>query len=102
LELNAGIIEGDWTPLAVKQASWAVAHLPPKESEEACKTLATQRLKRSGMRWRQAGGQAILTFRSLCQSDRFERAWELLATTYKRPVGLPRKVIALSDHRERG
>ncbi len=69
--------------------------------EAACKTLATQRLKRSGMRWRQAGGQAILTFRALCQSDRFERAWELLAATYKRPVGLPRKVIALSDHRER-
>jgi len=69
--------------------------------EAACKTLATQRLKRSGMRWRQAGGQAILTFRSLCQSDRFDRAWELLAATYKRPVELPRKVIALSDHRER-
>jgi hypothetical protein len=69
--------------------------------EAACKTLATQRLKRSGMRWSQAGGQAILTFRSLCQSDRFERAWELLAATYKRPVGLPRKVIALSDHRAR-
>jgi hypothetical protein len=69
--------------------------------EAACKTLATQRLKRSGMRWRQAGGQAILTFRSLCQSDRFERAWELLAVVYKHPVELPRKVIALSDHRER-
>ena len=69
--------------------------------EAACKTLATQRLKRSGMRWRQAGGQAILTLRSLCQSDRFERAWDLLAATYKRPVKLPRKVIALHDHRER-
>jgi hypothetical protein len=78
-------------------------HLPIGSGvvEAACKTLATQRLKRSGMRWRQAGGQAILTFRSLCQSDRFERAWELLAATYKRPVGLPRKVIALSDHRDR-
>ena len=69
--------------------------------EAACKTLASQRLKRSGMRWRQVGGQAILTFRALCQSDRFDRAWDLLATTYKRPVELPRKVIALSGHRER-
>lgn len=34
LELNAGMIEGYWTPLAAKQASWAVAHLTPKESEE--------------------------------------------------------------------
>jgi hypothetical protein len=69
--------------------------------EAAGKTLATQRLKRSGRRWRQAGGQAILTFRSFCQSDRFDRAWELLAGTYKQPVGLPRKVIALSGHRVR-
>ena len=69
--------------------------------EAACKTLVSQRLKRSGMRWRQAGGQAILTFRALCQSNRFDRAWSLLAATYKRPVGLPRKVIALSGHRER-
>lgn len=78
-------------------------HLPIGSGvvEAACKPLATQRLKRSGMRWRQAGGQAILTFRSLCQSDRFERAWGLLAATYKRPVGLPRKVIALSGHRDR-
>ena len=69
--------------------------------EAACKTLASQRLKRSGMRWRQVGGQAILTFRALCQSERFDRAWDLLATTYKRPVELPRKVIAFSGHRER-
>ena len=69
--------------------------------EAACKTLVTQRLKRSGMRWRRVGGQAILTFRALCQSDRFDRAWSLLAATYKRPVALPQKVITLSGHRER-
>jgi hypothetical protein len=28
------MIEGYWTPLAAKQASWAVAHLTPQESEE--------------------------------------------------------------------
>ncbi len=50
--------------------------------EAACKTLVSQRLKRSGMRWRTAGGQAILTFRALCQSERFERAWSLLGETY--------------------
>jgi hypothetical protein len=67
--------------------------------EAACKTLVSQRLKRSGMRWRMAGGQAILTFRALCQSERFERAWPLLGETYKQSVMLPRKVIALSEHR---
>ena len=67
--------------------------------EAACKTLVSQRLKRSGMRWRTAGGQAILTFRALCQSERFERAWHLLSETYKRSVTLPRKVIAFSKGR---
>ena len=67
--------------------------------EAACKTLVSQRLKRSGMRWRMAGGQAILTFRALCQSERFEHAWPLLVTTYKRSVTLPWKVIAFSKGR---
>ena len=67
--------------------------------EAACKTLVSQRLKRSGMRWRTAGGQAILTLRALCQSERFERAWPLLSAMYKRSVTLPWKVIALSEHR---
>jgi len=68
--------------------------------EAACKTLATQRLKRSGMRWRHEGGQAILTFRALAQSERFDRAWSLLSETYKTPVswpantGLPPQAIA--------
>ena len=76
-------------------------HLPIGSGvvEAACKTLVSQRLKRAGMRWRTAGGQAILTFRALCQSDRFDRAWQLLGETYKRSVTLPRKVIALSQHR---
>ena len=76
-------------------------HLPIGSGvvEAACKTLVSQRLKRSGMRWRMAGGQAILTFRALCQSERFERAWPLLSETYKRSVALPQKVIAFSKRR---
>ena len=35
--------------------------------EAANKTLVTQRMKRSGMRWRIASGQAVLTFRGTCQ-----------------------------------
>ena len=73
-------------------------HLPIGSGvvEAACKTLVSQRLKRSGMRWRTAGGQAILTFRALCQSERFARAWPLLVETYKQSVTLPRKVIAFN------
>jgi hypothetical protein len=62
--------------------------------EAACKTLVTQRLKRSGMRWHLDGGQAILTFRSLVQSGSFERGWRLVADHYKQTVTLPEKVAA--------
>ena len=55
--------------------------------EAACKTLVTQRMKQSGMRWEAKGGQAILTVRGWTQSgDRFDRAWALLAVTYQAEV----------------
>ena len=54
--------------------------------EAACKTLATQRLKQSGMSWGQDGCQAILTLRSLIQSNRWERAWALLRADFCKPV----------------
>jgi hypothetical protein len=69
--------------------------------EAACKTLVTQRLKRSGMRWRPDGGQAILTLRALIQSDRFDRGWHLLRTTYTKHVALPDNVVPLPSRRAR-
>jgi hypothetical protein len=79
-------------------ARWKAKGLPIGSGvvEAACKTLVTQRMKRSGMRWRHEGGQAILTFRALAQSERFERGWDLLAATYKSKVSLPRNVVAFS------
>ena len=70
-------------------------HLPIGSGvvEAACKTLVTQRLKRSGMRWRHAGGQAILTLRALIRSRRFDSAWEMLSGTYHREVTIPDNVI---------
>lgn len=62
--------------------------------EAACKTLVAERMKRSGQRWLERGGQAILTLRSLIQSDRFDLAWPLLARAYRSEVKLPDKVIA--------
>lgn len=64
--------------------------------EAACKTLVTQRLKCSGMRWRHEGGQAILTFRALVQSDRFDRGWNLLRSGYVHDVEVPENVIPLN------
>ena len=54
--------------------------------EAACKTLVTERMKRSGMSWREEGGQAILTLRSLIQSRRWERGWGMLAAEYRHDV----------------
>lgn len=54
--------------------------------EATCKTLVTQRMKRSGMAWTTSGGQAILTLRSLIQSQRWRPAWELLAADFRKTV----------------
>jgi hypothetical protein len=53
--------------------------------EAACKTLVSQRLKLSGMRWGR-GAQAILTTRGWDQSDRFDAAWASVAATYQLDV----------------
>lgn len=80
----------------MRYAEVKAQHLPIGSGvvEAACKTLVTQRLKLSGMRWRHPGGQAILTFRGLLQSDRFDRAWPKLAATYQKPVRPPAQVIS--------
>lgn len=63
--------------------------------EAACKTLVTQRMKNSGMRWGQEGGQAVLTLRSWAQSERFDRAWALIASEYQMEVTTLANVIRL-------
>jgi hypothetical protein len=68
--------------------------------EAACKTLVTQRLKSSGMAWSLAGGQAILTFRSLIQSARWPRAWPLLAADFRRPVIIVKPVPEIVKPRQ--
>jgi hypothetical protein len=72
-------------------AAYQRQHLPIGSGvvEAACKTLVTQRLKGSGMAWTMAGGQAILTLRSLLQSGRWGQAWPLLAADFRHPVVIP-------------
>lgn len=62
--------------------------------EAACRTLVTQRLKQSGMRWSAGGAQAILTPRGWDQSERFDQAWALLAATFHTEVTVLANVIA--------
>jgi len=67
--------------------------------EAACKTLVTQRLKQSGMRWSAGGAQAILTPRGWDQSDRFDEGWALVAATFHAKVTVLANVIALRPER---
>ncbi len=71
--------------------------------EASCKTLVTQRLKQSGMAWTQTGGQAILTLRSLIQSERWQPAWELLRSDFRKTVSMRSGQTAwpAQSHRER-
>lgn len=66
-------------------AAYQRQHLPIASGvvEAACKTLVTERMKGSGMAWSPAGGQAILTVRSLIQSGRWSRGWALFAASQR-------------------
>ncbi len=64
--------------------------------EAANKTLVTVRLKRAGSRWSIPGGQAVLTFRALAKSFRFDHAWHLLRQTYLATVEVPDNIVLLS------
>ncbi len=64
--------------------------------EAACKSIVQLRLKRSGQRWDDDGGQAILTFRSLVKSKQFDQAWELIKDFYQQNLQLPQNVVKLT------
>jgi hypothetical protein len=56
---------------------YAAAHIPLGSgvTEAACKTIFTQRLKLSGMRWTKAGANAILTLRVILLSNTWKRTY---------------------------
>ena len=56
--------------------------------EATCKTLVTQRLTCSGMRWSISGGQAILSLRSIIQSNRWPQAWSLIQAQFCKPISI--------------
>jgi hypothetical protein len=80
-------------------ARYRALHLPIASGvmEATCKTLVTQRFKRSGMAWTILGGQAILTIRSLIQSDRWSAAWKLLQTDFRKEVRILHKAPPLPN-----
>ena len=54
-------------------------------TEAGCKTVYTQRLKLSGMRWQKAGAQRILQLRVLRLSGVWEEAYRRVLRGMKQP-----------------
>jgi len=54
-------------------------------TEAACKTIFTQRLKLSGMRWTKAGAQVILDLRVVVLSGVWDPAYRRVLATYQQP-----------------
>ena len=51
-------------------------------TEGACKSLITMRAKRSGQRWSRHGISAVLSLKSLLDSDRLPAFWNIFARRY--------------------
>ena len=82
----------------MRYAEWREQGLPIGSGvvEAACKTLVSQRLKQSGMRWGASGAQAILHLRGWQQSEQFDLAWASLAATFRQQVTILSKLVPLS------
>ena len=68
-------------PYGVKKVIRALRHLRDKATtgkNDIERELKYFRKNRNRMRWKIDGGQAVLTFRALIKSDRFDTAWEIL------------------------
>ena len=57
-------------------------HKGSRVTEGACKSLVTKCTKRSGQRFRPRGISAVLAVRTLLDSDRLERFWDLFSQRY--------------------
>lgn len=68
--------------------------------EATCKTLVSQRMKCSGMRWSEPGGQAVLTLRALVQSERWHQAWHLIEAQFHKPVSIVKEQSAYQSRED--
>jgi hypothetical protein len=68
-------------------------------TEAACKTVFTQRLKLSGMRWKKAGAQHILTLRTILLSHTWTATYAMALST--REACLPAPYIVRHTKKQR-
>ena len=67
-------------------------------TEAACKTVFTQRLKLSGMRWKESGGQAILDLRVLLLSGVWEAVRDAMLASRKPLITVPPQQYIAENH----
>jgi hypothetical protein len=69
-------------------------------TEAACKTVFTQRFKRSGMRWHRDSGQVILDLRVICLSGIWEHAFaaDLAARPLPEPLDVAGRNAKQGSH----
>jgi hypothetical protein len=75
----------------LRYSAYQARHIPIGSgiTEAACKTIFTQRLKLSGMRWKGAGAQQILDLRTLLMSHTWEAAYTLSLKTRETVIPTP-------------
>lgn len=69
-------------------------------TEAACKSVFTQRLKLSGMRWSREGAQAILTLRTILLSRTWQSTFDLHLTTLQNQRPRPYAPKAEKSHQK--
>ena len=68
-------------------------------TEAACKTVFTQRLKLSGMRWSREGAQVILALRVILLSGVWHTTYRAVVNTYQQQ--LPHTPTTFTSHHPR-
>ena len=83
-------LKNNRTRMAFHAAQLANLPLATGPTEAAAKSLVGVRMKRSGARYGQHGGQTILTLLAAFKSGRFDTLWDVLGEGYAANVVRPR------------
>lgn len=86
LDSVIGFLHNNRYRAGYKEALDANLPIATGPTEAAAKSLVGVRMKRSGARFSQHGGQAVLTLRASLKSNRFDSLFAVLANSYKAPV----------------
>lgn len=86
IDAEIGYFQNNRHRMHYKQAVDAKLPIATGHTEAAAKTLVGTRMKRSGARFEQHGGQAVLTLRAALKSGRFDDLFEVLVDGYRADI----------------